>query len=70
MPRPERRSDRADSWLARAEGQARKARERCLREGNAGRPAAGARHARTGLPRRIMLWPPVCWGAWRSGSPS
>ncbi len=54
MPRPERRSDRADSWLARAESQARKARERCLREGNAGRPAAGARHARTGL--RQLGW--------------
>ena len=40
--------------LARAESRAREARERALREGNAGRPAAGVRHARAGL--RHLGW--------------
>jgi CHAT domain len=40
--------------LARAEGRAREARERALREGNAGRSADGIRHARAGL--RHLGW--------------
>ena len=40
--------------LARAESRAREARERALREGNAGRSAAGIRHARAGL--RHLGW--------------
>jgi tetratricopeptide (TPR) repeat protein len=40
--------------LARAESRAREARERGLREGNAGRPAVGARHVRAGL--RQLGW--------------
>jgi CHAT domain len=40
--------------LARAESRAREARERALREGNAGRPAVGVRHARAGL--RQLGW--------------
>jgi tetratricopeptide (TPR) repeat protein len=40
--------------LARAERRAREARERGLREGNAGRPAVGARHVRAGL--RQLGW--------------
>ena len=54
MPRPERRSDRSNHSLIRVESRAREARERGLREGNAGRPAAGARHARAGL--RQLGW--------------
>ena len=40
--------------LARAESRAREAREHALREGNAGRPAAGVRYARAGL--RHLGW--------------
>ena len=40
--------------LARAESRAREAREHGLREGNAGRPAVGARHVRAGL--RQLGW--------------
>jgi hypothetical protein len=40
--------------LARAESRARQARERGLQEGNAGRPAVGARYIRTGL--RQLGW--------------
>ena len=40
--------------LARAESRAREARERSLQEGNAGRPAVGARFARAGL--RHLRW--------------
>jgi len=40
--------------LARAESRAREARERGLREGNAGRPAIGARYIRAGL--RQLGW--------------
>src|SRR5690349_5762697 len=40
--------------LARAESRAREARERALREGNAGRPADSIRHARVGL--RHLGW--------------
>jgi CHAT domain len=40
--------------LARAESRAREARERALREGNAGRTEAGIRHARAGL--RHLGW--------------
>jgi CHAT domain-containing protein len=40
--------------LARAESRAREARERGLREGNAGHPAVGARHVRGGL--RQLGW--------------
>ena len=53
MPRAER-SARSRSSLARAESQAREARQRSLQEGNAGRPAAGARYARAGL--RQLGW--------------
>ena len=50
----ERRSARSGRSLARAERLAREARERALREGNAGRPAVGARYARAGL--RHLGW--------------
>jgi tetratricopeptide (TPR) repeat protein len=40
--------------LTRAESRAREARERSLQEGNAGRPAVGARYARAGL--RHLGW--------------
>jgi tetratricopeptide (TPR) repeat protein len=40
--------------LARAQSRAREAREHALREGNAGRPAAGVRYARAGL--RHLGW--------------
>jgi CHAT domain-containing protein len=48
------RSAVTEGSLARAESRAREARERALREGNAGRPAVGARHARAGL--RQLGW--------------
>jgi CHAT domain-containing protein len=51
MPSAERRSNRS---LARAESRAREARQRGLREGNAGRPAVGARYIRAGL--RQLGW--------------
>jgi CHAT domain-containing protein len=54
MPRAERRSARSDHSLARAESRAREARERGLREGNAGRPAVAARYLRAGL--RQLGW--------------
>jgi len=54
MPPAQRRSDRSDCWIARAESRAQQARQRGLREGNAGRPAVGARHARAGL--RHLGW--------------
>ena len=57
MPDGERRTARiarADRSLARAESRAREAREHGLREGNAGRPAVGARYARAGL--RQLGW--------------
>jgi hypothetical protein len=54
MPRAERRSARSRSSLADAETRAREARQRGLREGNAGRPAIGARYARAGL--RQLGW--------------
>ncbi len=50
----ERRSARSGRSPARAERLAREARERALREGNAGRPAVGARYARAGL--RYLGW--------------
>ena len=54
MPVAERRSDRSDRSLDRAESRAREARQRGLWEGNAGRPAVGARYARAGL--RQLGW--------------
>ena len=61
MPAGERRSApsgravaSAGRFLARAESLARAARDRALLEGNAGRPAAGVRHARAGL--RLLGW--------------
>jgi tetratricopeptide (TPR) repeat protein len=54
MSRDVLRSARSQGSLARIESRAREARERGLREGNAGRPAAGARHARAGL--RQLGW--------------
>ena len=54
MPRTQWPSERSDRWLARAESRAQEARQRGLREGNAGRPAVGARHARAGL--RHLGW--------------
>jgi hypothetical protein len=54
MSRAEERPARASRSLARAERQARGARERGLREGNSGRPAVGARHVRSGL--RQLGW--------------
>ncbi len=49
MLRAERRAVRSGRLLARAESRALEARERGLREGNAGRPAVGARYIRAGL---------------------
>jgi tetratricopeptide (TPR) repeat protein len=54
MSRGVLRSARSQGSLAGIESRAREARERGLREGNAGRPAAGARHARAGL--RQLGW--------------
>ena len=54
MPPAERYSARSPDSLARAERLAREARERGIREGNIGHPAAGARSARTGL--RHLGW--------------
>jgi CHAT domain-containing protein len=54
MPRAERRSYHSAGPRARAESRARAARERALRAGNAGRPAAGARYVRAGL--RELGW--------------
>ena len=54
MPRAKRRSARSEDSLARAGSRAREARERGLREGNAGRPAVGARYIRAGL--RHLGW--------------
>ncbi len=54
MPSAKRRSDRSARSLAGAEARAREARERGLREGNAGRPAVGARYIRAGL--RQLGW--------------
>jgi tetratricopeptide (TPR) repeat protein len=48
------RSALTEGSLARAESRAREARERGLREGNAGRPAVGARYVRAGL--RQLGW--------------
>jgi tetratricopeptide (TPR) repeat protein len=48
------RSAITEGSLARAESRAREARERALREGNAGRPTIGARYARAGL--RQLGW--------------
>src|ERR1700728_4222887 len=54
MPSTDWRPDRSGSWLASAERRAREARQRGLLEGNAGRPAVGARYARAGL--RQLGW--------------
>jgi tetratricopeptide (TPR) repeat protein len=54
LPRAERRADRSERALARAESRAREAHERGLREGNVGRPAVGARYIRAGL--RELGW--------------
>jgi tetratricopeptide (TPR) repeat protein len=54
MPRAEWRSARPEDSLARAGSLASEARERGLREGNAGRPAVGARYLRAGL--RQLGW--------------
>src|SRR6266571_2548128 len=54
MPRAERHSARSADLLARAERRAREARQRGLDEGNAGRPAVGARYIRAGL--RQLGW--------------
>src|SRR5436305_15060986 len=54
MPPAGLRPARTGTSLARAESRAREARERGLREGNAGRPAVGARHIRAGL--RQLGW--------------
>jgi len=54
MPDSEPRSARSERWLSRAESRARQARERGLAEGNAGRPAVGARYIRAGL--RQLGW--------------
>ena len=48
------RPARTGTSLARAESRAREARERGLQEGNAGRPAVGARYIRAGL--RQLGW--------------
>jgi tetratricopeptide (TPR) repeat protein len=50
----QRTQGRSERWLIRAESRAQEARQRGLREGNAGRPAIGARHARAGL--RHLGW--------------
>lgn len=54
MPPAGLRPARTGTSLARAESRAREARERGLREGNAGRPAVGARYIRSGL--RQLGW--------------
>jgi CHAT domain-containing protein len=54
MTLAERRSARSDSSLAHAESLAQAAHERGWREGNAGRPATGARYIRAGL--RQLGW--------------
>ena len=54
MPRAERHPVRSDRSTAHVERLAREARERGLREGNSGRPAAGARTIRAGL--RQLGW--------------
>jgi CHAT domain-containing protein len=54
MPRAERRLADTEASLARAESRAREARQRGLEEGNAGRPAIGARYLRAGL--RQLGW--------------
>jgi tetratricopeptide (TPR) repeat protein len=54
MPPAGLRPARTGTSLARAESRAREARERGLREGNAGRPAVGARYIRAGL--RQLGW--------------
>jgi tetratricopeptide (TPR) repeat protein len=54
MPRAEQGMPRSADSHARAESRARAARERALRAGNAGRPAAGARYVRAGL--RELGW--------------
>jgi CHAT domain len=54
MPSAERRSALTEASLARAESRAREARRRGLQEGNAGRPAVGARYLRAGL--RQLGW--------------
>jgi len=54
MPPAGLRPARTRTSLARAESRAREARERGLREGNAGRPAVGARYIRAGL--RQLGW--------------
>jgi len=54
MPTAGLRPARSRTSPARAESRAREARERGLREGNAGRPAVGARYIRAGL--RHLGW--------------
>ncbi len=54
MPPAGLRPARTGTSLARAESRAREARERGLQEGNAGRPAVGARYIRAGL--RQLGW--------------
>ena len=54
MPPAGLRPVRTGTSLVRAESRAREARERGLREGNAGRPAVGARYIRAGL--RQLGW--------------
>ena len=54
MPPAGLRPARTRTSLARAESRAREARERGLQEGNAGRPAVGARYIRAGL--RQLGW--------------
>src|SRR5438034_1389425 len=54
MPSAGLRPARTGTSLARAESRAREARERGLQEGNAGRPAVGARYIRAGL--RQLGW--------------
>ena len=54
MPPAGLRPARTGTSLVRAESRAREARERGLQEGNAGRPAVGARYIRAGL--RQLGW--------------
>jgi CHAT domain-containing protein len=54
LPDSEPRSAPSEGSLSRAESRAREARERGLQEGNAGRPAVGARYIRAGL--RQLGW--------------
>ncbi|HEY5986708.1 MAG TPA: CHAT domain-containing protein [Streptosporangiaceae bacterium] len=54
MPRAEGRSAQIAGSLARAERRARDAHQRGLRAGSAWRPAAAARHVRSGL--RALAW--------------